>query len=202
MATEEAEAVLEGGKVVIPSLEDADPLLQGGYGSAREDGSGSVLSPLEALYLHAEGRLKVRDGETGEELDFQSLLAKFRIVEDEVWIKYLIYRDLRSRGYVVRESMEMGVDFRLYDRGTYGEKSAKYVVYAIYEGTSTPIQKLKEALSIAQNMEKQLIVAVMDRRGETVYYSLSTQPILGAKNGWKQDNSIQKASEARQQQSD
>lgn len=172
MATKEIKTILEEGQVVIPSNEDAEPLLQGGYGSPREDGGGLVLAPWEALYLLAEDRIKVCDGIAGEELDFQFLLNKFRLADEEVWTKYLIYRDLRSRGYVVREGMGLGVDFRLYDRGAYGEKAAKHIVYAICEGSPTSIEKLQESLTIAQNMKKQLIVAVMDRRGEIVYYSL------------------------------
>ncbi len=173
MAAKEVGAILEGGKVVIPSPDDAKLLLQGGYGIAREGETGAVLSPWEALHLLAEGRLRVCDGETGEELEFQSLLDRFRLADEEVWTKYLIYRDLRSRGYVVREGLGLGVDFRLYERGTYGDKAAKYIVYVICEGTPTPVQSLQEVLSIAQNMKKQLIVAVMDRRGEIVYYSLT-----------------------------
>lgn len=170
----EVKGVLEEGAVLIQSLEDAEPLLQGGYGTRRDEGEGSVLAPWEALYLLVENRLKVFDVATGEDLDFQFLLNKFRCVDPEIWTRYLIYRDLRKRGYVVRDGMGLGIDFRLYARGTYGEKAAKYIVYAVCEGTPIPIQKLQEALHVALNVKKRLIVAVMDRRGEIVYYSLGT----------------------------
>ncbi len=174
MDTMEVKGVLEEETVVIQSLEDAEPLLQGGYGTRRDEGEGSILTPWEVLYLLAEDRLKVFDAATGEKLDFQVLLSKFRDVDPEVWTRYLIYRDLRKRGYVVRDGMGVGIDFRLYARGTYGKKAAKYMVYAVCEGTPIPVQKLQEALRIALNMKKRLIVAVMDRRGEIVYYSLGT----------------------------
>ena len=168
----EVNGVLEAGKVLLPSHDDADPLLQGGYGTPRDDGEGSVLSPWEALYLLAEHRLKVRDGATGEDLAFPVLLSKVRVLDPDVWTKYLIYRDLRKRGYVVRDGVGLGIDFRLYARGTYGEKAAKYLVYAICEGTPISVQAIQEVLFIALNMKKKVIVAVMDRRGEIVYYSL------------------------------
>ncbi len=170
----EVKGILEEGAVLIQSLEDAEPLLQGGYGTRRDEGEGSVLAPWEALYLLVENRLKVFDVATGEDLDFQFLLNKFRGVDPEIWTRYLIYRDLRKRGYVVRDGMGLGIDFRLYARGTYGEKAAKYIVYAVCEGTPIPVQKLQEALHVALNVKKRLIVAVMDRRGEIVYYSLGT----------------------------
>ena len=180
MDKKEFEAIFKEGTVIVPDPEDANPLLQGGYGVSREDEESSTLSPCEALYLLSEDRIKILDGETEEEIDFQSLLIKFRLIDDEVWNKYLIYRDLRSRGYVVRDGIGLGVDFRLYARGTYGEKAAKFIVYAICEGTPTPIQKLQEILFIAQNMKKQIIIAVMDTRGEIVYYSLQSLNFLDA----------------------
>lgn len=168
----EVKGVLEAGKVLIQRQDDADPLLQGGYGTPRDDDEGSVLSPWEALYLLAENRLKVRDGETGEDLAFHILLGRFRAIDPDVWTKYLIYRDLRKRGYVVRDGVGLGIDFRLYARGTYGEKAAKYLVYAVCEGTPISVQAIQEVLFIALNMKKKVVVAVMDRRGEIVYYSL------------------------------
>lgn len=167
-------AVYKEGQVLIPSDENASPLLDGGYGVRREGEEGSTLSPWEALYLVAEDRITVSNAESSEPLNFQSLLDHFRRVDDEVWVKFLIYRDLRSRGYVVRDGFGLGVDFRLYARGAYGKKAAKYLVYAIREGVPIPTKKLEDTLTIAQNMKKQLIIAVMDRRGEIVYYSLGS----------------------------
>lgn len=172
MEVMEVTGVFEAGKVLIQSPDDAAPLLQGGYGTPRDDGEGSVLLPWEALYLLAEHRLKVQDAETGEDLVFHLLLGTFRTIDPDVWTKYLIYRDLRKRGYVVRDGVGLGIDFRLYARGTYGEKAAKYLVYAVCEGTPISVQAIQDVLFIALNMKKKVIVAVMDRRGEIVYYSL------------------------------
>ena len=86
----EVNGVLEAGKVLLPSQDNAAPLLQGGYGTPRDDGEGAVLSPWESLYLLAEHRLKVRDGATGEALAFPVLLGKVRALDPDVWTKYLI----------------------------------------------------------------------------------------------------------------
>lgn len=47
------------------------------------------------------------------------------------------------------------------------------MVLAVIEGASMPVDRIRETLAMAQNMKKELIVAVMDRRGDVVYYSLS-----------------------------
>ncbi|MFQ6076412.1 MAG: tRNA-intron lyase [Candidatus Bathyarchaeia archaeon] len=174
MSTVEVEAVLKDGRVVVPSQEEAEHLGQGGYGTPLEREAGSILNSYEALYLLAEKRAKVVNSEDGAEMDFQTLLERLRAYDDEAWTRYLIYRDLRSRGYVVRDGFGFGFDFRLYGRGEYGKKPAKYIVYGIREGKPTPLEQLSEILRFAQSVRKGLVIAVVDRRGEVVYYSIST----------------------------
>ena len=173
MSESEIEVVLRDEKVFITCQENADVLLKGGYGSASEGTVGSTLASYEVLHLLNEGRIRVVDSVTGETLDLRSLLKRLETTDSEAWTKYLIYRDLRSRGYVVREGVGWGITFRAYERGAYGEKAAKFIVFAICEGNPIPVDRLRETLEMAQNMKKEIIVAVMDRRGEMVYYSLS-----------------------------
>jgi tRNA-intron lyase len=144
------------GQVAISDPATAQSLLDAGYGSANDN------------------RLQIQDCQSQQPMTFQTLLTQYRKEDEEVWTKYLIYRDLRSRGYVVRDGFGLGVDFRLYARGTYGQKAAKYLVYTLCEGTPMATKKLRDIHLIAQNMKKQLIIAVMDRRGEIVYYSLGS----------------------------
>ena len=113
------------------------------------------------------------DEKTNSPVNFQDLLEKYKSIENDAWVKYLIYRDLRSRGYVVREGFGLGADFRLYERGEYTKDSADYLVYGIYEGMPLSIEGLTQILARAQNLKKMLILAVINRRGEIVYYSLS-----------------------------
>lgn len=165
------ETVINNFEVAVPSKDNANILQQNGYGTLREDKS-SVLSECEALYLSAEGRVKVIEGTDRIEVNFQSLLERFRVADSEIWIRYLIYRDLRSRGYVVKDGFGWGIDFRVYDRGTFQEKAAKYIVYAISEGAPVVTSRVGEILRLTHGMKKELIIAVVDRRGEIVYYSL------------------------------
>lgn len=173
MSNKEVEAVYRDGQVHFPATGEADPLRQGGYGTALDDDDAIRLEPYEALHLLNEGRISVVDSDTGHPLDFKTLLQHLSRITREVWVKYLVYRDLRSRGYVVRAGFSEELVFRVYGRGDYGVKAAKYLVFVVYEGRPVLIDRLKEVMRIARNMKKGLIVAVMDRRGEIVYYTLS-----------------------------
>ena len=172
MSTKVVEAVLSGGEVSVPSREDADTLFQNGYGTMRE-GGGSTLSRCEALYLVAESRIRVVGTAGSGDMSFRLLLKQLGADDADVWTKYLLFRDLRSRGYVVKDGFGLGIDFRMYERGTYRRRAAKYVVYAVCEGCPVSAGRLDEVLRLVHAMKKELLVAAVDMRGEIVYYSLS-----------------------------
>jgi len=164
-------AVLTEDGLLIPSSEDSETLSSKGYGKPSE--SGLTLNLYEGLYLLARGVIEVQDGETGEEVTFQEMLRRCRRMDEDAWVKYLIYRDLRSRGYVVREGFGLGIDFRVYERGKYGKGTADRLIYGVKEGKPVPVEDLARSLSYVQNLKKKLVLAVLNRRGEIVYYSLS-----------------------------
>jgi tRNA-intron endonuclease len=157
--------------VRITEKSSIDTLSQRGYGMAENDVF--TLAFYEALYLLNKEMLEVED-ESGKEVDFQSLLQHYESTNENAWANYLVYRDLRSRGYVVREGFGAGIDFRIYKRGTYGKDTASYLVLSTQEGKPLPIEDLSCTLHHCQSQKKELILAVMNRRGEIVYYSVSS----------------------------
>jgi len=163
------------GRLMKKSVEVAeksaiDSLSSRGYGTTANEAF--TLSFYEALYLKDKDLLEVKD-ERGKEVDFQGLLRCYEAVDENAWVNYLVYRDLRSRGYVVREGFGAGTDFRIYERGAYGKDTAQYLVLSIQEGKPLAIQELVNAVQQCQSQKKELILAVMNRRGEAVHYSVS-----------------------------
>jgi tRNA-intron endonuclease len=156
--------------VRIAEKSSIDSLTQRGYG-VEEDGV-FALSFYEALYLMDKKLLSIKN-EAGKETDFQHVLRCYEAGDENAWVKYLVYRDLRSRGYVVREGFGAGIDFRIYERGAYGKDTAQYLVLSTLEGKPLPIKSLVNAVQQCQSQKKELILAVMNRRGEVVHYSVS-----------------------------
>ncbi len=164
------EAIFQEGKIWLLNGEEAKTLLEKGYGEKQEEGV--YLPTFEALYLLTEGWLIVRSPDK-EKLTFQELLSRCQEADKTVWTRYLVYRDLRQRGYVVKPGFGLGVDFRVYERGTFGKEAAKFIVYGVFEGEPVPIQELVNAVNTAQNLKKEIVLGVIERRGEIVYYSLT-----------------------------
>ncbi|MCW4014845.1 MAG: tRNA-intron lyase [Candidatus Bathyarchaeota archaeon] len=164
-------ASLKEDVVTVSSVEGIEEFSSKGYGV--EENGKLNLSFYEALFLLGKGALEVKDKKTGKKLVFQELLKRFQLVDKDAWVRYLIYRDLRSRGYVAREGFGLGMDFRVYERGDYGKGTAKHIIFGIQEGQSVSVEKLARTQRYVQNLKKNLILAVINRRGEIVYYSLS-----------------------------
>ncbi len=156
--------------VVVNEQSNIDALSSRGYGTL--ENKIFTLTFYEALYLLDKCMLEVKD-ENGKMVNFQSLLHCYEAQNENAWVNYLVYRDLRSRGYVVREGFGGGIDFRIYERGAYGKDTAPYLIMVTQEGKPLPINDLVDALDKCKSQKKELILAVTNRRGEVVHYSVS-----------------------------
>lgn len=174
-AAEEVQpSIIEGnfadnGKIVIDDTHFQDELRTKGFGE--KENTEFVLEPYEALYLFHTKRLKLKN-KPG--IGFNSLFELLLKYNRNIMSEFLVYRDLRSRGYVAKEGFGFGNDFRVYERGEYEKKPARYVVFGIKEGTNTTAKEFASAVSQIQKMGKEAVVAVIERRGEVIYYKAST----------------------------
>jgi tRNA-intron endonuclease len=156
--------------VVISDQSNIDALSSRGYGCS--ENKVFTLAFYEALYLLDKGMLEIKDS-GDKKVDFQAILHCYEAQNENAWVNYLVYRDLRSRGYVVREGFGDGIDFRIYERGTYGKDTAPYLIMVTQEGKPLPVNDLSDTLTKCNCQKKELILAVTNRRGEVVHYSVS-----------------------------
>lgn len=152
------------------SKQSYDELSRSGYG--QEEGDVYYLMLYEAMYLLSIGKIKVTN-EKGEEVSFKELAIIAQEKDINSWTKFIVYRDLRARGYVVREGFGFGSDLRLYEKGDYMQKPAKYVVFTLDEGTDMDVKTLGEYVNGIKKSGKEALVAVLERRGEVIYYKIS-----------------------------
>ena len=157
------------GKIMIVETRFQDELRTKGFGE-KEDAE-YILKPYEALYLFHTRRLKL---DNKPWIDFNSFFEIVLKHNRNIMSEFLVYRDLRSRGYVAKEGFGFGNDFRVYERGEYEKKPAKYVVFSIKEGTNTTAKEFASTVGQIQKMGKEAVVAVIERRGEVIYYKAAT----------------------------
>ena len=166
-----------GGKILVEEDRAQDTLRTKGFGD-REDVE-YILKPYEALYLVYAKRLTFKDK---IEMTFDSLFEMLLKYDKNIMTKFLVYRDLRSRGYVAKEGFGFGNDFRVYERGEYEKKPAKYVIFGINEGTNTSAKNFSKAIGQIEKMGKEAVVAVIERRGEVIYYKASKMRFIENKH--------------------
>lgn len=158
--------------------EGADQIYENGYYGSLDEDHKLILSPVESLLLLERSRLNVTTEDEDEAFTFDKLLTYFLKDDPQIWTKYLVYRDLRSRGYVVRAGLGDVVQYRVYPRGS--REEAKYLVCIVVEGSPFKLDVLDNVTRQASNVRKKLVLAVVDNVGEVTYY-LGTQVNLAVR---------------------
>jgi len=129
------------------------------------------LKPFESLYLLYTKKLDLRNG--SKNIGFDVFLQSCIKEDPDALTKFLIFRDLRTKGYIVKDGFGFGSDFRVYERGQFGNKDAKYLVFALNEGKHEKIGQLQKKIEEITKMGKEPIISVIERRGEIIYYKVS-----------------------------
>lgn len=140
-----------------------------------------VLEPIEVLLLIERNRILLwkDNNENNVQYNFETALEHFTQYDQRLWQKYIIYMDLRKRGYIVRTGYGNGLDFRVYKRGADFEKdSAKFLIFPVFEGDPIELRDLDKMSRVAMSSRKDLIVATVDRLSKPIYYSVKKFQIL------------------------
>ena len=146
----------------------------------KESDGGLDLSFIEALYLVKKSKLEVKKGKT--KLSFNKLLDCGLKLDRRIQEKYIVYKDLRDRGLVVKTGFKFGCDFRVYGRGVKvkkGPKTAaehtKWVVYTVPEDYTCSFQELSRAVRLAHSIRAEMLWAIVDGENNVTYYSVKRQ---------------------------
>ncbi len=179
------EGIIEDDKVIISDKECIEEFYNNSYIGTlvkKDDAEDIlVLEPIEVLLLCERNRilLYLENDKKNALYDFESLLEYFSQFDDRLWQKYIIYMDLRKRGYIVRAGYGEGIDFRVYKRGADFEKdSAKFLIYPVFEGYPIDLKELDKMSRVAMSSRKDLIVATVDRLSKPIYYSVNKFEII------------------------
>jgi tRNA-intron endonuclease len=122
---------LKGDSVTVNDPAEASALHNRGSFGVPQPGGGVEMDLLEAAYLVEAERLEVR--REGRKVLPRELYRSAGQAIPGFEIRYLVYRDLRQRGYVV-DARGGSADFQVYPRGGAPKKTpSKYWVRALSE---------------------------------------------------------------------
>ncbi|KZX17143.1 tRNA-splicing endonuclease subunit alpha [Methanobrevibacter cuticularis] len=132
------------------------------------------LSLVEAFYLMEHGRLKIYQ----KDKKLEENVIREIIKEKGVYGKYLVYRDLKNRGYIIKTGFKYGSEFRLYKRGkSPGEGHSDFLVKVVYENYDISVLNFSSYVRVAHGVNKSLLLAVVDDDEDITYYEIEwTRP--------------------------
>ena len=167
--------VAEGEEIVFVSLIEGREG-KGGKGGKGKGGSEKAkawleaerLSLEEAAFLVEKGKLRVEDAE-GKELSVEGFLSVALAIQPRFMLRYIVFKDLRERGYAVRCGKDF---FWLFPRGSKGEKPAKAFIRILSERDAVSLAEIERLTSLAENMRKEAILAIVDEESDITYYEV------------------------------
>ena len=135
------------------------------------------LLPEEAILLFERNKIKIIDEITKKEVSLTEFLERYG-KNKELWENYLIYQDLRGRGYIVRKGISNEIIYTVYPRGAKPyEVPPKFYVSKLVEGKDMLLQTLRIITQISKSSNIKLVIAVLDRQGDVTYYSVHAMPL-------------------------
>ena len=161
-------------KTIVLNPKMQNILTERGFGELQNNTL--VLDSFETLYLLYNNKLELK--KINKNIIFDELIQKYTQKDDDTLTRFLLYRDLRTKGYVVKDGFGFDSDFRVYEKGNYGKKDAKFLIFVFNEGTQQKIGKLYKNIQEITQMGKEPIIAVIERRGEIIYYKINKMNFL------------------------
>lgn len=143
------------------------------YGNLTE--SGLELSFIEALYLLEKGKIEIFNSDDIP-LSLEDMTNIIR--QKHVYSHYLVYKDLRTRGYIIKTGFKYGSDFRIYERGhSPGDGHSSFLVKILSEEQEIKVRDFSSYVRVAHGVRKTLLLAVVDDEYDITYYDIEwTKP--------------------------
>jgi len=130
------------------------------------------LSLLEAMFLLERGVIEILN-KRGNCMEEQTFLKKAEKLEPKFFLRYAVFKDFRTRGYVIKTALKFGADFRVYERGIKpGEDHAKWVVFPVREASTLTWHEFSSKNRVAHSTKKRLLIGVVDDESCPTYYEI------------------------------
>jgi len=173
------QAELIGTRLIVWDSESGNELYkQGFYGKPvgipkpkpdQEFTAPLVLDLMEGLFLYEQKKITVFTGTARGKVRRSALLKLAKETYRGFNLAYLVYKDLREKGYIVTPGVKFGADFAVYEHGP-GIDHAPFIISVKEKEEAMGPFEIVRAGRLATTVRKQFIMAIPDARRETVDY--------------------------------
>ncbi|MFH0808656.1 MAG: tRNA-intron lyase [archaeon] len=136
-----------------------------------------LYSLPEALFLIEEKKMEIFNHQN-KKLTEKEILKKFQNIDKKFKTKYLVFKDLRQKGYIVKSALKFGAEFRVYEKGKkINNTHSKWICFPVAENKQMTWQDFSAKNRVAHSTKKNLLIAIADEEGDISYYEVKwTQP--------------------------
>ncbi|MFH1521820.1 MAG: tRNA-intron lyase [archaeon] len=136
-----------------------------------------LYSLPEAFFLVQDKKMDILDYRD-KKLSQKEILKKFERIDKKFKTKYIVFKDLRKKGYIVKTALKFGAEFRVYDKGDKISKAhSKWILFPVSENTQMTWQDFSAKTRVAHSTKKNLLIAIVDEEGDVSYYEVKwTRP--------------------------
>lgn len=162
-------AKLIGDKVIVSNRRLRDKLSQKGFGERIE--KTLVLDLKEAIFLLEKGKIEIKKGR--KKICADELLAIGESTDKRFYLKYLVFKDLREKGYVVKTGYKFGFDLRVYPKGKKpGEAHTQWVINVCSQDETFSMPEISRMVRLSGNINTVLLQAIVDSENDINYYEI------------------------------
>lgn len=177
VSSKKIQAQLVNGRVIVWNIEDAKHLYKmgfyGKYIGIRKAKDLEIDKPLElslveALYLLDHNVIEIVD-ENGRKISREEFIKIAKKNFENFDDVYLVYSDLRRRGFVVKSGLKFGTTFAVYEHGP-GIDHAPFLVHVLpYNEKLNPLEIIR-AGRLSHSVRKKFVIATIEPNTKSVRY--------------------------------
>lgn len=165
-----SETTLAENKVIVADSTLKGMLVEKGFGESR--GKLLVLDLIEALFLFSREKLCVCDTK-GKRLSEKKIFDLGLKKDKKFYSKFVVYANLREKGYCIKTGLKFGFDFRVYPKGEkVGSAHTQYVINVVPESERLSMHQLSRMTRLAGNLHAKVLQAVVDSEDAVNFYLL------------------------------
>lgn len=147
------------------SQSDADSLFSKGFGE--KVGSVIEFSVFDILFLLERNKCEVFFKK--KRLSFVDFFKKSKVLH----VEYVVYANLRDKGYLIKSGLKYGTAFRVYDKGAkIGDEHASWLVEPVTSTLKTSYKQLAGMNRVAHSTHKKLLFAIVDAESQVTYLEM------------------------------
>ena len=166
------EGILLSNRVVVFDKSTCDRLHKNEF-FGKPFGDGLQLSLVEAFYLIKKEILHCALPSNQNVLSIQSFTDHVSKYQQDLFLRYPVFFDLKSKGLIVKTGFKFGTHFRAYKKSPFNSH-AEYLIHTIDETYETQWSEISRAVRLAHAVNKFLLFALIEpEKNEPTYLNIA-----------------------------